>query len=185
MKVYPDGDGPSRLPAADGFGLRIAIGVAPIKRLGGFDVELVIDEVVKDLEKSRCCLFGHVCLAFGIVSVLQITYDFRFVKSNPASVICYDFRMLTRKDIDNLAELARLEIPDDEKEILRKEVDSILGYVGEIQKLSGGEVKKEAGPVRNVFREDKDPHLPGEFTQDLLEEAPRRQDDFVKVKKIL
>lgn len=93
--------------------------------------------------------------------------------------------MLTPKDIDNLAQLARLEIPKDEKETLRKEVDSILGYVSEIQKLSGAEVKKEAGEVRNVFREDKNPHLPGEFTKELLEEAPRRQDDFVKVKKIL
>ena len=46
-------------------------------------------------------------------------------------------------------------------------------------------MKKEAGEVRNVFREDKDPHLPGEFTEDLLAEAPRRQDNFVKVKKIL
>jgi len=93
--------------------------------------------------------------------------------------------MLTPKDIDNLASLARLEIPVEEKETLRKEVDSILGYVGDIQKLSGGEVKKEAGIVRNVLREDTNPHLPGEFSKELLEEAPRRQDDFVKVKKIL
>ena len=93
--------------------------------------------------------------------------------------------MLSPKDIDNLAALARLEIPVEEKETLRKEVDSILGYVGEIQKLSGVEVKKEAGEIHNVFREDKDPHLPGEFTEDLLAEAPRRQDNFVKVKKIL
>lgn len=93
--------------------------------------------------------------------------------------------MLTPKDIDNLAGLARLDIPAEEKETLRKEVDSILGYVSEIQKLSGGELKKEVGEVRNVFREDNNPHLPGEFSKELLEEVPRRQDDFVKVKKIL
>lgn len=93
--------------------------------------------------------------------------------------------MLSPKDIDNLAELARLDIPADEKEILRKEVDSILGYVSEIQKISGGDVTKGVGEVRNVFREDKDPHLPGEFTRELLDEAPRRQGDYVKVKKIL
>ncbi|HEY4499038.1 MAG TPA: Asp-tRNA(Asn)/Glu-tRNA(Gln) amidotransferase subunit GatC [Candidatus Paceibacterota bacterium] len=93
--------------------------------------------------------------------------------------------MLSPKDIDNLAALARLDIPAEEKEILRKEVDSILGYVSEVQELSGGEVKKEAGEVRNVFREDTNPHLSGEFTEDLLAEAPQRQDQFVKVKKIL
>lgn len=120
-------------------------------------------------------------------------------------------RMLSPKDIDNLAALARLEIPAEEKETLRKEVDSILGYVGEIQKLTtekpaeishgeifAGKIKKEAGSstktwqsqvsvgeIRNVFREDKNPHLSGEFTEDLLAEAPQRQGEFVKVKKIL
>ena len=93
--------------------------------------------------------------------------------------------MLTPKDIDNLAQLARLYIPSDEKETLRKEVDSILGYVSDIQKLSGGEIKKEAGEIRNVLREDVNPHLPGEFSEDLLAEAPRRQENFIKVKKIL
>ena len=93
--------------------------------------------------------------------------------------------MLTPKDIEKLANLARLDIPDSEKESLRKEVDSILGYVGEIQKLAGSEVKKEAGEVRNVLRADGNPHLTGEFTEELIEEAPRRQDNYVKVKHIL
>jgi aspartyl/glutamyl-tRNA(Asn/Gln) amidotransferase C subunit len=93
--------------------------------------------------------------------------------------------MLTPKDIDNLAALARLDIPVEEKEGLRKDVDSVLGYVSEIQKLSGGALKKEAGDVKNVFREDANPHLSGEFSEDLLAEAPRRKDNYIKVKKIL
>ena len=87
--------------------------------------------------------------------------------------------------MDGLAALARLSLGEEEKKKLLVEVDSILRYVGEIQKVSGGSVEKKPGEVRNVFREDKDPHLSGEFSEDLLSEAPRRQDDFVKVKKIL
>ncbi|OHA26370.1 MAG: hypothetical protein A3C06_01565 [Candidatus Taylorbacteria bacterium RIFCSPHIGHO2_02_FULL_46_13] len=93
--------------------------------------------------------------------------------------------MLKLTDIENLAALARLDIPAEEKESLRKEIDSILGYVGEVQKLSGDVVKKEAGDIKNVFREDMNPHLSGEFTEDLLAEAPRWQDNYIKVKKIL
>lgn len=44
--------------------------------------------------------------------------------------------MLEIKDIEKLAELARIEIPEEEKETLRKEVDSILGYIGEISSLT-------------------------------------------------
>ena len=103
--------------------------------------------------------------------------------------------MLTRKDIDKLAELSRLALGDEEKDKLVVEVSSILGYVGEIQKASGGTAEKKAGSpekktgspekilrskistgeMHNIFREDKDPHLPGEFSEDLLAEAPRRQ----------
>ena len=93
--------------------------------------------------------------------------------------------MLEIKDIDKLADLARLEIPAAEKETLRREVDSILGYVGEIQKLAGGKVEKEAGVIRNVLRPDTNPHLSGEFTDALIAEAPQKQDGYIKVKKIL
>jgi aspartyl-tRNA(Asn)/glutamyl-tRNA(Gln) amidotransferase subunit C len=96
--------------------------------------------------------------------------------------------MLSRKDIDTLATLARLEVSDAEKDALQKEFAAILDYVGEIQKVSSTEILKDkilADKVHNVFREDKDPHLSGEFSEDLLSEAPRRQDNFVKVKRIL
>lgn len=93
--------------------------------------------------------------------------------------------MLKSEDIEKLANLARLEIPEEEKETLRKEVDSILGFVGEIQKLTPPEPAKEAGVIRNVFREDTDPHLSGEFTEALLREAPETEDGYIRVKKIL
>lgn len=93
--------------------------------------------------------------------------------------------MLEIKDIEKLADLARLEISQEEKENLRNEFDGILKYVGEIQKISGDPGKKEVGAVHNVMRDDAHPHLPGEFTEDLLANAPASQDGYIKVKKIL
>ena len=97
----------------------------------------------------------------------------------------YDLGMLKLEEIDKLAKLARLEILVEEKEILRKEVGEILEYVGQIQKLSPKEPPKEAGIIRNVFREDKNPHQTGEFTDVLLANAPEKIDSYIKVKKIL
>ena len=93
--------------------------------------------------------------------------------------------MLEKNDLENLANLARLLIPEEEKETLRKEVDSILGFVGEIKKLTPSSPVKEAGAVRNIFREDKDPHLSGEFTDALIAAAPQTEDGYIRVKKIL
>ena len=97
-------------------------------------------------------------------------------------MICY---MLKLEEIEKLAKLARLEIPAEEKETLRKEVAEILEYVGQIQKLSPQEPPKEAGIIHNVFRDDKGPHQTGEFTDALLANAPDREDGYIKVKKIL
>ncbi|MFA6272994.1 MAG: Asp-tRNA(Asn)/Glu-tRNA(Gln) amidotransferase subunit GatC [Candidatus Paceibacterota bacterium] len=93
--------------------------------------------------------------------------------------------MLKLEEIEKLAKLARLEIPAEEKEILRKEVGEILEYVGQIQQLSPKEPPKEAGVVRNVFREDKEPHQTSEFTDALLANVPEKENGYIKVKKIL
>ena len=108
--------------------------------------------------------------------------------------------MISLKDIEKLAELSRLEIPAGEKETLRKEIDSILTYVGQIKEISNTHSSKvkpsdsglegltllEDRPiVRNVFRDDKNPHESGIYTETLLAETPQREGNFVKVKKIL
>lgn len=108
--------------------------------------------------------------------------------------------MITKDDIEKLAKLARIEIPDPEKESLRKEIDAILEYVAQIKEASGlGSVEvglpaqgesptssnQEKSTVRNVFRADENPHESGINTETLLTEAPEREGQYIKVKKIL
>lgn len=99
--------------------------------------------------------------------------------------------MIEIKDIEKLAELARLDIPQDEKESLSKDVDSILAYISKIseaQALSADTSivrTSDAEMVYNVLRDDANVHEPGIHTERLLAEAPQTQDGYVKVKKIL
>ncbi len=89
------------------------------------------------------------------------------------------------KDIDNLAKLCRIELSDDEKKELLNEMGSILGFVDQIQQVETGDLKSEVGDLKNIMREDSTPYLGGEFTDDILAEAPETQDGYIKVKKIL
>jgi aspartyl-tRNA(Asn)/glutamyl-tRNA(Gln) amidotransferase subunit C len=89
------------------------------------------------------------------------------------------------KDIENLANLCRIELSNDEKKELLGEIDSILGFVDQIQKVETKDLEVEAGELRNIMREDESPYVGGEFTDDILAEAPETQDGFIKVKKIL
>ncbi|MEI6843497.1 MAG: Asp-tRNA(Asn)/Glu-tRNA(Gln) amidotransferase subunit GatC [bacterium] len=92
--------------------------------------------------------------------------------------------MVTENDIKHLADLSRIEITDDEAKHLTKEVDSILGYVGQIQDIQG-DIKNTSPLLRNVFREDVATNKPNEYTDDLLNNAPQTEGRYFKVKKIL
>ena len=93
--------------------------------------------------------------------------------------------MITLQDIEKLATLSRLSLTDAEKEKYRGEIDSILGYIDILKKVSVG----NPGPVmsrnKNVLREDMDPHEAGLYTEKLLKLAPKSESGYVKVKKIL
>ncbi|MHB1330845.1 MAG: Asp-tRNA(Asn)/Glu-tRNA(Gln) amidotransferase subunit GatC [Minisyncoccota bacterium] len=94
---------------------------------------------------------------------------------------------ISREEVLKLAKLARVEIGLGEAETLSHEFDSILKYVSEIKdaKLEGKENLKENFVLKNVMRDDTNPHESKIYTEKLLDEAPNREGGFVKVKKIL
>lgn len=92
--------------------------------------------------------------------------------------------MITKEDIKNLADLARIEVSDAEMEKMAKEVGSILGYVGQIKDLAG-DMERHVPVLRNVMREDVITVGEGEYTEKLLNNAPAREGQYLKVKKIL
>ena len=95
--------------------------------------------------------------------------------------------MIERKDIDKLAALARIEMTDDEKGSILKDLESILGYVSEIQEVATTEAPAEEriGMLKNVMREDANPTAERTHTEEIVASAPRREGDYIKVKKIL
>jgi len=93
--------------------------------------------------------------------------------------------MISKKDIENLANLARIRLSEAEKESLAKDVDSILAYVDQIKTAPVGDLKPQAGAVKNVVREDVAVTILAEDRERILDEAPKREGDFVAVKKIL
>jgi aspartyl-tRNA(Asn)/glutamyl-tRNA(Gln) amidotransferase subunit C len=93
--------------------------------------------------------------------------------------------MLTRADVEKLAQLSRLQLSEGEKERFGAEIESILSYVSEIQSIAAQEPTKTAGEVRNVMREDTTPHESGIHTDTLVPLAPASEGNAIKVKTIL
>jgi aspartyl-tRNA(Asn)/glutamyl-tRNA(Gln) amidotransferase subunit C len=93
--------------------------------------------------------------------------------------------MISNEDVKKLASLSRIEITPEEEEAFVSEIDSILGYVGQISNLQPSTSSQELPSVRNVFRSDGKPHETGIFTDEILNQAPAREKNYIKVKKIL
>ncbi|MDO8590992.1 MAG: Asp-tRNA(Asn)/Glu-tRNA(Gln) amidotransferase subunit GatC [bacterium] len=93
--------------------------------------------------------------------------------------------MVSPEDIKKLANLARIKVSEEELPKLSKDIESILGYVSELEKVEVVEGEKQKEGLRNVMREDALAHESGKYTENILINAPRRQGDYVVVKKIL
>lgn len=100
--------------------------------------------------------------------------------------------MISVEDVKKLADLARIEVGENEANTLARDIEEIVGYVQQIQHLSAEEAGNIAVPParvvaepHNVFREDGTPHIACEHTDALISAAPEKKDGFVKVQKIL
>lgn len=89
-------------------------------------------------------------------------------------------------DIQKLAKLARIEVDEADASELKESISDILSYVGSVEAVAGEAGDPEAGPVRNVLREDGEPHDPDQYREALLREAPAVDDrGFIIVPPIL
>lgn len=92
---------------------------------------------------------------------------------------------ITRKDVEHVALLSRLELAEGEVDKFTGQFNAILGYIEVLNKLDTAGVEPTAHvlPLRNVMRPDEArPSLPRELA---LANAPEEEDGYFKVPKIL
>ncbi len=92
--------------------------------------------------------------------------------------------MFGKKDVIKLSELSRVALSEGEAESLAEELKAILAYVEHIQEAPAPEGKK-APQLNNVMRPDGEPHEGGRYTSSLLAAAPKKNNSYIRVKKII
>lgn len=90
----------------------------------------------------------------------------------------------TQQDLENLSKLARITITEEEKPKMLADIQSILGYVSEINEVTDTPLRGEE-VFYNVVREDVITRLPGSHTEEILREAPLTSGEYVQVKQVL
>ena len=92
---------------------------------------------------------------------------------------------LTHADIDRLADLARLELTQEELELMAGQLDTILDAVAQVSSVAGKDVppSSHALPLTNVFRADE---VKESLSADsVLSMAPAVEDGRFRVPRIL
>jgi len=92
---------------------------------------------------------------------------------------------LTLKDVEHIADLAKLGLTAEEKERFCEQLSSILDHFASLQRLDTSGIPPTAAvlPLRNVMRDDEaQPSLPPE---DVLANAPDAAEGFFRVRAIL
>ena len=92
---------------------------------------------------------------------------------------------ITKEEVKKVAHLARLELNEDEINSHAGQLEKILEYIKQLEKIDTKDVlcTTRAIDVTNVFR--KDENKKPECNEELLELGPSREDKYFKVPKII
>ena len=92
---------------------------------------------------------------------------------------------ISADDVRKVAKLARLDLADEKITTYTNQLESILDYVSQLQAVDTTDVPRttRAVEVVNVTREDG--VTPTQVREEILNQAPQREQDFYRVPKIL
>tara|TARA_Y100001968_G_scaffold140414_1_gene128430 strand:+ start:94 stop:387 length:294 start_codon:yes stop_codon:yes gene_type:complete len=92
---------------------------------------------------------------------------------------------ITKEEVTKVAHLARLELNEDEINNHAEQLEKILEYIKQLEKIDTDNIPctTRAIEVTNVFRKDEKKFY--ENTDEILDLAPSREDKFFKVPKII
>jgi len=92
---------------------------------------------------------------------------------------------ITKKTINHVANLARLNLKDEEVNTLLTQMGDILTYIDKLNSLDTSNVKpmEHVKPISNVFRDDV--IAPSFNRDDILKNAPEKEDGAFSVPKIM
>lgn len=92
---------------------------------------------------------------------------------------------ITREQVEHVAKLARLGLSDEEREMMRAQLDAILTYIDKLNELDTSKVDPTSHviPMTNVFREDAVASCLSQ--EEALANAPEREGVLFRVPRIL
>lgn len=92
---------------------------------------------------------------------------------------------ITKNEVLYVAKLARISMEESELEKFTSQLDSILDYMNKLNEIDTNDIKPTSHilNLNNVVRSDKVKKSLG--TEEVVELAPEKEGDFIKVPKVI
>ena len=92
--------------------------------------------------------------------------------------------MISKKEVEHIAKLARLELSEKEIEKMQKDLSEILDYFNLLKKAPASpRLMAGSGEAKPAFR--KDEARRSDLADEIIGAAPDKKDDYIKVKTIM
>lgn len=88
---------------------------------------------------------------------------------------------LTREEVKQLADLARLELSDAELARAEKDLDAVLGYVERLQQVKTGDAEPQTMPEKSAWRADEATPSDDLSRELILSNFPSRKGELLRV----
>ena len=95
--------------------------------------------------------------------------------------------MISKEEVKKIAELARIELAEDQVAKYQKELSAILDFVHMLTNADVADTSRimQITGLESVFRKDEDRHLLGVSDKELINQAPQHQDGYIVVPEVL
>ncbi len=97
--------------------------------------------------------------------------------------------MLTDKEVNHIAKLARIELDDEMRERMKKDLSEVLAYIDQLERVdtAGVELLYQVTGLQNQTRPDerrKDFVMDDTLLEYLVKQAPSHHERLIKVKSV-
>ncbi len=95
--------------------------------------------------------------------------------------------MISKEEVKKIAQLARIEVSEDQIEKYQAELSAILDFVGKLSevKTNNAEPIRQITGLESIFRKDEDRRLLVQSDRELIQEVPEHKDGFIVVPEVL
>lgn len=94
---------------------------------------------------------------------------------------------ITKKEVEDISKLARLDVSDEEKERIAQSFGPIMEMIDQVNSVEIGDEVRRNFRLKNITREDKIKEVSSSDSdkEEIIRSFPEKKDNYLKTKKIL